>query len=87
MNIDILGYNIDLEILILIGIIYLIMVVHTLISVTQVEGVNEIIKEGFEALTQRGDRSDNKPSSKYKVNSPAKELRKRITNHQNNNNI
>jgi hypothetical protein len=51
MNINILGYEIDLEILILIGIIYLIMIVHTLISVTKVEGVNEIIKEGFEAIT------------------------------------
>jgi hypothetical protein len=50
MTIDILGYKIDLEILILIGIIYLIMVVHTLFSVTKVEGVNEFIKEGFEAI-------------------------------------
>ena len=52
MNINILGYEIDLEILILIGIIYLIMIVHTLISVTKVEGVNEIIKEGFEAFME-----------------------------------
>ncbi len=64
MNINILGYNIDLEILILIGIIYLIMVVHTLISVTKVEGVNEIIKEGFEALTQSDSKPDNKSSGK-----------------------
>jgi len=64
MNIDILGYNIDLEILILIGIIYLIMVVHTLISVTKVEGVNEIIKEGFEALTQSDNKPDNKSNGK-----------------------
>ena len=50
MTIDILGYKVDLEILILIGIIYLIMVSHTLFSVTKVEGVNEFIKEGFEAV-------------------------------------
>jgi hypothetical protein len=52
MTIDILGYKIDLEILILMGVIYLIMVVHTLFSVTKVEGVNEFIKEGFEAISQ-----------------------------------
>jgi hypothetical protein len=52
MTIDILGYKIDLEILILIGIIYLIMVAHTLFSVTKVEGVNEFILEGFQAVTQ-----------------------------------
>jgi hypothetical protein len=51
MTIDILGYKIDLEILILMGIIYLIMVAHTLFSVTKVEGVNEFIKEGFEAIS------------------------------------
>jgi hypothetical protein len=51
MNVDIVGYKVDLEILILIGIIYLIMVTHTLFSVTRVEGVNEFIKEGFEAIT------------------------------------
>jgi len=50
MTVDILGYKIDLEILILMGIIYLIMVAHTLFSVTKVEGVNEFIKEGFEAI-------------------------------------
>ena len=50
MTVDILGYKLDLEILILIGIIYLIMVVHTLCSVTKVEGVNEFIKEGFEVV-------------------------------------
>ena len=50
MTVDILGYKLDLEILILIGIIYLIMVVHTLCSVTRVEGVEEFVKEGFEAI-------------------------------------
>ena len=65
MNINILGYEIDLEILILIGIIYLIMIVHTLISVTKVEGVNEIIKEGFEAITNMNSNDKtNKQSSK-----------------------
>lgn len=63
MNINILGYNIDLEILILIGIIYLIMIVHTLISVTEVEGVNDIIKEGFEALTQSSSQSSGKSNT------------------------
>lgn len=52
MTIDIFGYKIHLEILILIGIIYLIMVTHTLFSVTKVEGVNEFIREGFEAITE-----------------------------------
>jgi hypothetical protein len=52
MTIDILGYKINLEILILIGIICLIMVTHTLFSVTKVEGVNEFIKEGFEAIKE-----------------------------------
>lgn len=50
MNIDILGYKVDLEILILIGIIYLIIVIHTLYSTTKVEGVGEFIQEGFEAI-------------------------------------
>jgi len=68
MNINILGYEIDLEILILIGIIYLIMIVHTLISVTSVEGVNEIIKEGFEALTNPNVESM-KPNNKV-INNP-----------------
>jgi len=63
MNINILGYEIDLEILILIGIIYLIMVVHTLISVTKVEGVNEIIKEGFEAITNMNSSSNSSNKS------------------------
>lgn len=52
MTIDILGYKIDLEILILIGVIYLIMVAHTLFGVTKVEGFNEFVKEGFEAITE-----------------------------------
>jgi hypothetical protein len=52
MTVDIFGYDIDLEILILIGVIYLIMITHTLISVAKVDGVNEFIKEGFEALSQ-----------------------------------
>lgn len=51
MTVDILGYDIDLEILILIGVIYLIMVTHTIMSVMKVDGVNEFVKEGFEALT------------------------------------
>jgi len=52
MTIDIFGYKIDLEILILIGIVYLIMVVHTLFSVTNVEGVNAFIREGFQAISE-----------------------------------
>ena len=52
MTIDILGYKVDLEILILIGIIYLIMATHTLFSVTKVEGFSELIKEGFEAVAE-----------------------------------
>jgi hypothetical protein len=52
MTIDILGFKVDLEILILIGIMYLIMVTHTVFSVTKVEGVNEFIKEGFEAISE-----------------------------------
>jgi hypothetical protein len=50
MTVDILGYSIDLEILILIGVIYLIMVFHILISVSKVEGFNEFIEEGFQAM-------------------------------------
>jgi hypothetical protein len=50
MNINILGYEINLEIIILMCLIYLIIVIHTLISVIHVEGVSEFITEGFEAL-------------------------------------
>ena len=50
MTIDIFGYKVDLEILILIGIVYLIMVIHTLSSTTKVEGVGEFLQEGFEAI-------------------------------------
>jgi len=59
MTVDIFGYKLDLEILILIGIVYLIMVVHILISVTNVKNVNKFIKEGFAAI---GD-GDNNPYS------------------------
>jgi len=52
MTVEILGYNINLEILILIGIIYLIMAVHTLSSVVRVEGMDEFIKEGFESIKE-----------------------------------
>jgi len=52
MTVDIFGYDIDLEILILIGVLYLIMIIHTFISVAQVDGVNDFVKEGFEALSQ-----------------------------------
>jgi hypothetical protein len=50
MTVNILGYQIDLEIIILMCLIYLIIIIHTLISVIHVEGVDEFIKEGFEAL-------------------------------------
>jgi hypothetical protein len=50
MNIDILGYKFDLEILILIGVVYLILVVNTVCSVSKFEGVNEFITEGFQAI-------------------------------------
>lgn len=50
MNINILGYIIDIKILIMIGIVYLIICVHTLCSTIKVEGMNEFIKEGFEAI-------------------------------------
>jgi hypothetical protein len=50
MTVDIFGYDIDLEILILIGIIYLIMMIHTIMSVIEVDGVNKFIKEGFESI-------------------------------------
>lgn len=50
MTVDIFGYDIDLEILILIGVIYLIMVSHTIMSVINVDGVNKFVKEGFESL-------------------------------------
>jgi len=49
MTLEIFGYKIDLEILILMGVIYLIMMSHTLYSVVHVEGVNEFIQEGFKA--------------------------------------
>jgi hypothetical protein len=52
MTVDIFGYDIDLEILILIGVMYLIIIIHTFISVAQLNGVNEFVKEGFEALSQ-----------------------------------
>jgi hypothetical protein len=52
MNVDIFGYKIDLEIIILIGIVYLIMMIHTLFSVIKVEGVEEFIQEGFKAIKQ-----------------------------------
>jgi hypothetical protein len=52
MTVDIFGYKIDLEILILIGIIYLIMTLHTLSSVVKLEGMDTFIKEGFEAIKQ-----------------------------------
>ena len=50
MTVNILGYEINLEIIILMCLIYLIIVIHTMISVVHVEGVDEFIKEGFEAL-------------------------------------
>lgn len=50
MTLDILGYKVNLEILILIGIIYLIMIVHVLYSTIKVEGVDKFIKEGFQAI-------------------------------------
>ena len=52
MTVDIFGYDIDLEILILIGVMYLIIIIHTFISVAQLKGVNEFVKEGFEALSE-----------------------------------
>lgn len=52
MTVDIFGYDIDLEILILIGVMYLIIIIHTFISVAQLNGVNEFVKEGFEALSE-----------------------------------
>ena len=52
MTVEVFGYKIDLEIIILIGIIYLIMTVHTLSSVVNVEGMNEFIQEGFEAIKE-----------------------------------
>lgn len=52
MTIEIFGYKIDLEIIILIGIIYLIMTIHTLSSVVRVEGMDEFIQEGFEAIKE-----------------------------------
>ena len=54
MTVDIFGYDIDLEILILIGVIYLIMITHTIMSVIKVDGVNKFIKEGFESLPTIG---------------------------------
>lgn len=50
MTVELFGYKIDLEIIILIGIIYLIMTVHTLSSVVRVEGMDEFIQEGFQAI-------------------------------------
>ncbi len=52
MTIELFGYEIDLEIIILIGIIYLIMVVHTIFSVVNVEGMSEFIQEGFQAVKE-----------------------------------
>ena len=52
MTIELFGYKVDLEIIILIGIIYLIMVVHTLFSVVNVEGMGEFIQEGFQAVKE-----------------------------------
>jgi hypothetical protein len=52
MTVELFGYKIDLEIIILIGIIYLIMVVHTLFSVVKVEGMDKFIQEGFEAIKE-----------------------------------
>lgn len=52
MTVDIFGYKIDLEILILICVMYLIIVSHTLFSVTKVEGLNDFIQQVFEDITK-----------------------------------
>jgi hypothetical protein len=50
MTIDLFGYKIDLEIIILIAVLYLIIVVHTLSCVTKVEGASEFILESFSTI-------------------------------------
>lgn len=50
MPLNIFGYKIDLEILIFIAVLYLILLVHTLIGVVRVEGVDQFLKEGFDTL-------------------------------------
>lgn len=50
MTVDLFGYKLEVEILILIAVIYLIMMFHIFLSVTKVNGVEEFVKEGFESL-------------------------------------
>ena len=45
MEISILGYKINLEILILIGVLYLIMVVNTIAGTTNIPGIIEGLTE------------------------------------------
>ena len=52
MNISIFGFKLNLEILILIGIVYLILVIHTVCGCTSFFGNKEGMESGRNALTQ-----------------------------------
>jgi hypothetical protein len=52
MNISIFGFKLNLEILILIGIVYLILVIHTVCGCTNIFGNKEGMESGRNALTQ-----------------------------------
>jgi len=52
MNISIFGFKFNLEILILIGIVYLILVIHTVCGCTNIFGNKEGMESGHNALSQ-----------------------------------
>jgi len=52
MNISIFGFKLNLEILILIGIVYLILVIHTVCGCTNIFGNKEGMESGHNSLTQ-----------------------------------
>ena len=71
MDISILGYKLNLEVLILFGIIYLILVVHTVCSTCNVMGIMEsmrgmMMKEGFVGANTNYGESSNYSLMNYK---------------------
>jgi hypothetical protein len=69
MDISIFGYKLNLEVLILIGIIYLILVVHTVCGTCNVGGIMESMKSGINVKVEgfAGANTNYGESSKYSL--------------------
>lgn len=52
MQVDILGYKIELQILILICLLYIIILLNLIYSCIKVKGMNILLQEGFKSVKE-----------------------------------